>query len=129
MKKKMFRTFSCLTALIVFALSCVGCMSDKEWQLRKMQMENQANYPATYDAFTATGPCTIEIKEGGIMRVTVPNQPFKDIPIPDGIKTQEQLIAHLIDIGAISVLGWKALDKASSGKTTNTTTYNNGVTE
>ena len=62
------------------------------------------------------------MKEGGRVVVKAPNQPFKEVQIPDGIKTQEQLIAHLLDIGAITVLGYKALKEAGH----NNKTYNYG---
>lgn len=116
-----------LTGLFL-CFCCVSCMSDKEYILRKQQLDNQAKHPTTYDLFTVEGPIKIELGEGGKAKVSVPNQPFKTIPIPDGIKTQEQLIAHLIDIGAISVLGWKSLDRANGKKTTTTNIYNQGTT-
>lgn len=103
-------------------------MSDKEYILRKQQLDNQAKHPTTYDLFTVEGPIEIKIADGGKAKVTVPNQPFKEVHIPDGIKTQEQLIAHLIDIGAISVLGWKSLENANGKKVNTTNIYNQGVT-
>lgn len=102
-----------------------GCMSDKEYSLRKKQFENQANHPTTFDVATISGPVKVEIGEGGIIRVTAPNQPFKEIHIPDGMKTQAELIQHLVDIGAITVVGWKALDGAKGN--TRTTINNNNA--
>ena len=113
-----------IMAAMILALSVLApsCMSDKEWQLRNKQLNNQANHPVTYDALDLTGPITVEVKEGGRVVVKAPNQPFKEVQIPDGIKTQEQLIAHLLDIGAITVLGYKALKEAGHNKKT----YNYG---
>lgn len=97
-----------------------GCMSDREYQLRKKQLDNQAKHSSTYEplSFELSGPIKIELIDGAQLkaRVTAPNQPFREIPIPDGIKSQTELVKHLVDIGAISVLGWKALDSAKSTK-------------
>ena len=104
---------------------CTGCMSSKEYMLRKKQFENQAKHPTTFDVATISGPVKVEIGEGGIVRVTAPNQPFKEIHIPDGMHTQAELIQHLVDIGAITVIGWKALDGAKGS--TKTTINNNAA--
>ncbi|MGN0878435.1 MAG: hypothetical protein ACI4WT_03130 [Oligosphaeraceae bacterium] len=102
----------------------VGCMSEQEYQLRKRQLENQAAHPATYEpmSFEMSGPIKLELVEGSQLRVrvTAPGQPFREIPIPDGIRSQADLVRHLVDVGAISVIGWKALDGAK-GRTTNVT--------
>ena len=117
-----FRTLVLLAGVI----SLVGCrMSDKEYALRKLQLENQSSYPTTFQVLEAQGPITIEIGEGGIARVSAPNQPFREIPIPDGVKSQTDLVKHLISIGAISVVGWHSLDKAG-GTHKKTTINNNG---
>ena len=51
---------------------------------------------------------------------------FREISIPNGIKTQADLVRHLVDVGAISILGWKALDGA---KGTTNVTNNAGATQ
>ncbi len=119
---KIFKLTAVATAVVLLS---TGCMSDKEYQLRSKQLANQAAHPTTFEVFTATGPMTIDLKDGSKVAITAPNQPFKEVTIPDGIKTQEQLIAHLVDIGAISVLGWKALD--DRGTTTKNITNNYGA--
>lgn len=101
--------------ILYFILSAVflfGCMSDKEFWLRRKQLENQAAHPSTYELFSVDGPIKIELEKGGKARVRVPNQPFREIAIPDGVRTQAELVQHLINVGAISVLGWKAIDGA-----------------
>ena len=119
--KKQIMNVMLIAASAVMFLS--GCMSDKEYTLRKKQFENQAKHPTTFDVATISGPVKVEIGEGGVVRVTAPNQPFKEIHIPDGMKTQAELIQHLVDIGAITVIGWKALDEAKG----NTKTINNNA--
>ena len=109
-------TLTCLAVMLS------SCMSDKEYQLRKAQLENQKAHPATYDLFAVEGPVKVEILEGGKARVTVPGQPFREIPIPDGAAKQAELGRHLLNVGVLGALGWKALDGANGASTTTTTT-------
>lgn len=119
------RTCASLLALLVLP----GCMSDREYQLRARQLENQAMHPATYDLFTVEGPIRIDLAAGGKAQVTVPGQPFREIAIPDGVSTQADLVRHLSQLGLVGALGWKALDQAGGDvSTTSTTTTNNGGT-
>lgn len=114
--------FKKLTCVILALLLFTGCMSDREYQLRAKQLQNQANHPATYDLFTVEGPIKVELAEGGKAKVTVPGQPFREITIPDGVKTQADLIRHLVSVGAITAVGWKALDNVNKETSTTTTT-------
>ena len=104
-----------------------ACMSDREYLLRKRQLDNQAAHPATYEpmSFEMRGPVKLELVDGSQLkvRVTAPGQPFREIPIPDGIRSQTDLVRHLVDVGAISVIGWKAIDGAKG----RTTTINNNA--
>lgn len=112
------KTLNFLAAAVLTA-SLTGCqMSDREYQLRKAQLEAQSKHPPTYDVLSVAGPVKIEILDGGTARVTAPNQPFREIPIPDGVRTQAELVTHLINIGAVTVLGAKALDKSGGGRKT-----------
>lgn len=116
-----------LAAAGALALAATACMSDREYLLRKRQLDNQAAHPATYEpmSFEMRGPVKLELVDGSQLkvRVTAPGQPFREIPIPDGIRSQADLVRHLVDIGAISILGWKALDGAKG----RTTTINNNA--
>ena len=118
-----------VNAAVALAL-LVGCMTEQEYYLRKKQLENQAAHPATFEpmSFEMTGPVKLELVEGSQLkvRVTAPGQPFQEIAIPDGIRSQTDLVRHLVDVGAISILGWKALDGARG--TTNVTN-NAGATQ
>lgn len=118
-----------VNAAVALAL-LVGCMTEQEYYLRKKQLENQAAHPATFEpmSFEMTGPVKLELVEGSQLkvRVTAPGQPFREIPIPDGIRSQTDLVRHLVDVGAISILGWKALDGA---KGTTNVTNNAGATQ
>lgn len=118
-----------VNAAVALAL-LVGCMTEQEYYLRKKQLENQAAHPATYEpmTFEMSGPIKLELVDGSQLkvRVTAPGQPFREIPIPDGIRSQADLVRHLVDVGAISILGWKALDGA---KGTTNVTNNAGATQ
>jgi len=116
----MFRKTACAAMAAVLLLT--GCMSDREYQLRKQQLMNQANHPATYDLFTVEGPIKVELAQGGRAKVTVPGQPFREIAIPDGVKTQADLVKHLVSVGAVTAVGWKALDSVNQETTKTTTT-------
>lgn len=102
-----------MASYCVMAMFLFSCMSDREYQLRKQQLANQAAHQPTFSPLTVEGPIEIRLQKGGKVSVTAPNQPFREIPIPDGVRTQTELVSHLIDIGAISVLGWKSLDSAN----------------
>ena len=125
----MFR--KAITAAIV-AATLTGCMSYREYQLRKRQLEAQAAYPPTYELFTVSGPFKLELAENGTAKVAVPNQPFQAIPIPDGAATQAGVARFLGGAAAATVLGWKALDGAGgtsvmkNSNNTTTTTTNGG---
>lgn len=89
--------------------------------------QEQAAHPATFEPMSVemTGPIKLELVDGSQLkvRVTAPGQPFREIAIPDGIRSQTELIQHLVNVGAISVLGWKAIDGAKG----RTTTINNNA--
>lgn len=125
--KALNNLIACFLSAVFLSTMLSSCMTDREYQLRKHQLDNQASHPTTYDLFSVEGPIKIEIAEGGKAKVTVPNQPFKEISIPDGVKTQADLIKHLISVGAISVVGWRAIDDASDGAKTYNTTNNNAA--
>lgn len=108
----------CHVMIALLAMLALSCMSDREYQLRKRQLENQAAHQPTYSPLTVEGPIKIELQKGGKVAVTSPSQPFREIPIPDGVRTQTDLIRHLVSVGAISIVGWRALDKASGDSTT-----------
>ena len=116
-----------LAAAGALALAATACMSDREYLLRKRQLDNQAAHPATYEpmSFEMRGPVKLELVDGSQLkvRVSAPGQPFREIPIPDGIRSQTDLVRHLVDVGAISVIGWKAIDGAKG----RTTTINNNA--
>lgn len=132
------RSYGIASAFATFAVAAIllgglvtACMTDEEYQLRKHQLDNQAAHPATFEPMSVemTGPIKLELVDGSQLkvRVTAPGQPFQEIAIPDGIRSQTELIQHLVNVGAISVLGWKAIDGAKG--TTNVTNNHAGATQ
>ena len=109
-----------IMAALAAAMLC-GCMSDREYQLRKRQLEAQAAHPPTYELFTVSGPFKMELAENGTAKVAVPNQPFQAIPIPDGARTQLEAAKFIGGVAAGTALGWKALGNAKGDVTNNTT--------
>ena len=127
------RSYGIASAFATFAVAAIllgglvtACMTDEEYQLRKHQLDNQAAHKPTFSPLTVEGPIKIELQQGGRVAVTAPGQPFQEIAIPDGIRSQTELIQHLVNVGAISVLGWKAIDGA---KGTTNVTNNAGATQ
>ena len=120
-----FATFA--VAAILMGGLVTACMTDEEYQLRKHQLDNQAAHKPTFSPLTVDGPIKIELQQGGRVAVTAPGQPFQEIAMPDGIRSQTELIQHLVNVGAISVLGWKAIDGAKG--TTNVTNNHAGATQ
>lgn len=104
-------------SILLCVIFLSSCMSDREFLLRKQQLKNQAAHPSTIDILRLEGPIKIEILEGGKVGVTAPNQPFTVVDIPDGVKSQVDLVNHLITVGAITFIGSKALSKSSGTKT------------
>ena len=101
-----------------------GCMGDREYQLRKRQLEAQAAHPPAYELFTVNGPFKMELADGATAKVSVPNQPFQAIPIPDGARTQLEAAKFLGGMAAGTALGWKAPGNAR-GDVANPTGNNN----
>lgn len=128
------RSYGIASAFATFAVAAIllgglvtACMTDEEYQLRKHQLANQAAHKPTFSPLTVEGPIKIELQQGGRVAVTAPGQPFQEIAIPDGIRSQTELIQHLVNVGAISVLGWKAIDGAKG--TTNVTNNHAGAAQ
>lgn len=102
-------------------LCTLGCMSDKEYRLRKKEIEAKAAHPKTYDVITITGP--FEMKEGAKLVATSPTPPWSDTNIPDGQDIQRAVIRDLVT-GAIIGYGFYKIGHVSGSKTINTTNNN-----
>ena len=114
---------NCILAAIWIGITSLnyGCMSDREYRLRKKEIEAKANHPKTYDVITITGP--FEMKEGAKLVATSPTQPWNDTKIPDGQDIQRAVIRDLVT-GAIIGYGFYRIGHPHGGNTTNNTTNN-----
>ena len=90
-------------------------MSDKEYRLRKKEIEAKSAHPKTYDVITLTGP--FEMKEGATLVATSPSQPWVNTEIPDGQEIQRAVIRDVIT-GAVIGYGMYRIGRVD-GDTTN----------
>ena len=109
---------------LILALMCSGCMSKYEYQLRKADVQNQANHPSTYPVLSIKGP--LNIPEGGELIIQVPNMPFQHAPIPDGQAYQLKALNTAAVVGGDVAGGYMIKRAAGSGG--NTTINNNNGT-
>lgn len=101
-------------ALVVMLAGCFsGCMSDREYMLRKKNAENAAAHPATFDVLTIKGP--VNIAAGAELTAKAPSQPFVPLAVPDGIAAQTDLAKKAI--GA-ALIGYGVSKIGDSGDTT-----------
>ena len=102
-----------LIVAMILILAMAGCMSDREYMLRKKNAENAAAHPATFDVLTIKGPVTIA--PGAELTAKAPSQPFVPLAVPDGIAAQTDLAKKAI--GA-AVIGYGLSRIGDSGDTT-----------
>lgn len=117
-----------LTAVIAataLAFLAASCMTDKEYQLRKQDIEAKKAHPATYSPFVIKGPVTIP--EGGEMVITVPNMPYQATSIPDGQAYQLKALG-ITATTATAITGGYFIKSASKGGDHNTTNNYNTTT-
>jgi len=101
-------------ALVVMLAGCFsGCMSDREYMLRKKNAENAAAHPATFDVLTIKGP--VNIAAGAELTTRAATQPFQPLSVPDGIAAQTNLAKKAI--GA-ALIGYGVSKIGDSGDTT-----------
>ena len=112
-------------ALIIAALACLtSCMTDKEYQLRKQDIEAKTVHPATYSPFVIKGPVTIP--EGGEMVITVPNMPYQQTAIPDGQAYQLKALG-ITATTATAITGGYFIKSANKGGDKTTINNYNGT--
>lgn len=104
----------------VAALSLAGCMTEREYMLRKQNAANQAAHPETFEAFRLKGPVTLE--PGSEIVVASPTQPFVPLSVPDTAASQRE-VARDVVTGAVIGYG---LNRAGGAKSTRNTTITEG---
>jgi hypothetical protein len=104
---------SIITLVLILALT--GCMSEREYMLRKANAANAAAHPATFDVLTIKGP--VNIAAGAELTTRAATQPFQPLPVPDGIEAQRGIVR---DVVTGAVIGY-GLHQAGHNSTTKTT--------
>ena len=104
-----------ILVVLIFAMAFAGCMSDREYMLRKKNAENAAAHPATFDVLTIKGP--VNIAAGAELTTRAATQPFQPLPVPDGIEAQRSIVR---DVVTGAVIGY-GLHQAGHNSTTKTT--------
>lgn len=102
-----------LIAGLILILAMAGCMSDREYMLRKANATNAGKHPATFDVLTIKGP--VNIAAGAELTAKAATQPFQPLAVPDGIAAQTDLAKKAI--GA-AVIGYGLSRIGDSGDTT-----------
>ena len=104
-----------LAIIAVVALMLAGCMSDREYMLRKQNADNAGKHAQTYEVLTIKGP--VKIEAGAELTTRAATQPFQPLPVPDGIEAQRGIVR---DVVTGAVIGY-GLHQAGHNSTTKTT--------
>jgi len=99
---------------LILILAMVGCMSEREYMLRKANAANAAAHPATFDVLTIKGPVTIET--GAELTTRAPTQPFQPLSVPDGVAAQQSMVRDIVT-GAVIGFGLHQAGNKSSSRT------------
>ena len=97
---------------LILILAMAGCMSDREYMLRKANADNAAAHPATFDVLTIKGP--VNIAAGAELTTRAATQPFQPLPVPDGIEAQRGIVRDVVTGAVIGFGLHQAGDKSSS---------------
>ena len=116
-----------LAAALAATIVMTGCMSEREYQLRKNDIDAKKEWKPTYQILSIKGP--LNVPEGGELIINAPSQPFVPTNIPDGQAYQLRALTTTEAIGAAAFGGY--LIKSAKGTTTknNNVTNNNGGAE
>lgn len=79
---------------IITAAALAGCMTDREYMLRKSNADNQAIHAQTYEPLVIKGPITLS--EGASITANTPSQPFQPLVVPDGMAAQRGIIRDVV---------------------------------
>jgi len=112
-----------VAAALAAAIVMTGCMSEREYQLRKNDIDAKKDWKPTYQILSIKGP--LYVPEGGELIINAPSQPFVHTNIPDGQAYQLRALTTTEAIGAAAFGGY--LIKSAKGTTTNNVTNNNGT--
>lgn len=107
-----------LLLALLLAFLAASCMTEREYQLRRADIRAKAAHAPTYQPLVLQGP--LSLQDGGSLAVTVPSQPYRPTPIPDGAATQERVIGNLTQAAGLVGLGAMGIYKAGDKHITTT---------
>ena len=84
---------------ILLAFLAASCMTEREYQLRKRDLEAKAAHAPTYQPLLLHGPLSLE--KGASLAVTVPSQPYRPTDIPSDADSIRQAIQGTATTGAL----------------------------
>ena len=87
-----------LAAALAATIVMTGCMTEREYQLRKNDIEAKKEWKPTYQILSIKGP--LNVPEGGELIINAPSQPFVHTNIPDGQAYQLRALTTTEAIGA-----------------------------
>lgn len=119
----MAKTLSILCG--IFLLLLCSCMTEREYQLRKTDLDAKKAHAPTYTPLVLKGPVSIE--KDASMVVTVPSQPFTPADIPSDAESIRQAIQGVTTTAAI--VGGAAYGIHKANGSSSTTIHNNAATE
>ncbi len=100
----------------VFLLLLCSCMTEREYQLRKTDLDAKKAHAPTYTPLVLKGPVSIE-KDASLV-VTVPSQPFTPADIPSDAESIRQTIQGVTTTAAIVGGAAYGIHKANSSSST-----------
>ncbi len=121
----MTHTLSLILGL--FLLLLCSCMTEREYQLRKTDLDAKKAHAPTYTPLVLKGPVSIE-KDASLV-VTVPSQPFAPADIPSDADSIRQTIQGVTTTAAIVGGAAYGIHKANGSTNTTTNNYNAPTTE
>lgn len=110
----MAKTLSILFGVLLLLLC--SCMTEREYQLRKTDLDAKKAHAPTYTPLVLKGPVSIE-KDASLV-VTVPSQPFTPADIPSDADSIRQTIQGVTTTAAIVGGAAYGIHKASSSSST-----------
>ena len=99
---------------LVLILALTGCMSEREYMLRKANADNAAAHSSYFDVLTIKGPVTIE--SGAELTTRAASQPFQPLSVPDGVAAQQSMVRDIVT-GAVIGFGLHQAGNKSSSRT------------
>lgn len=100
---------------LILILAMAGCMSDREYMLRKQNADNAGKHPQTFEVLTIKGP--VNIAAGAELTTRAATQPFQPLPVPDGVEAQRGIVRDIVT-GAVIGYGLHEAGNATSTRTT-----------